>query len=148
MESLRIPHTYCWSPALIRKPSDWPFYIGKSVHGFTHNFFGCLTTVIIDVCGFFFREEPSYTPHPDIAQFLSTGAKPVYIGFGSIVMEDADTMASVIQAACQSLGIRAIVSKGWSQLGKNCHSSDILFIDDCPHGTRKHSFIKLCPWLD
>jgi sterol 3beta-glucosyltransferase len=137
VESLKIPHTYCWSSALIKKPSDWPYYIGKSIYGFINNPFGFLTMILIDVCGFFFREEPSYTPPTDIAHFLSIGAKPVYIGFGSIVMDDADAMTSVIQAACQKLGTRAIVSKGWSQLGNNCQSSDILFIDDCPHGTRK-----------
>ncbi|OQE69651.1 hypothetical protein PENNAL_c0130G04309 [Penicillium nalgiovense] len=113
MEALRIPHTYCWSPALIKKPSDWPYYI--------------------DVCGFFFRQEPSYIPQPDIAHFMSIGTTPIYIGFGSIVMENAEKMTSVIQSACQRLGVRAIVSKGWSQLGKNCNSSDIMFIDDCPH---------------
>lgn len=28
-EALKIPFTYCWSPALIPKPVDWPSYIGK-----------------------------------------------------------------------------------------------------------------------
>lgn len=27
-EILKIPFTYCWSPALVPKPSDWPSYIG------------------------------------------------------------------------------------------------------------------------
>ncbi|KAK9847344.1 sterol glucosyltransferase [Penicillium brevicompactum] len=113
MEALEIPHTYCWSPALIKKPADWPLYI--------------------DVCGFFFREEPSYEPSPEIVQFIRSGPTPVYIGFGSIVMDDPVIMTSIIQGACQKLGIRAIVSKGWSKLGKDCDVSNILFIDDCPH---------------
>ena len=25
---LKIPFTYCWSPALVPKPNDWPAYIG------------------------------------------------------------------------------------------------------------------------
>jgi hypothetical protein len=29
MERLQVPHTYCWSLALIPKPSDWPPYIGN-----------------------------------------------------------------------------------------------------------------------
>jgi hypothetical protein len=29
-EILRIPFTYCWSPALVPKPSDLPSYIGQS----------------------------------------------------------------------------------------------------------------------
>jgi len=29
---LKIPFTYCWSPSLVPKPSDWPSYIGISRH--------------------------------------------------------------------------------------------------------------------
>jgi hypothetical protein len=29
-ERLRIPFTYCWSPALVAKPADWGAHIGKS----------------------------------------------------------------------------------------------------------------------
>jgi hypothetical protein len=28
-ETLKIPFTYCWSPALVPKPNDWPAYIGE-----------------------------------------------------------------------------------------------------------------------
>jgi hypothetical protein len=28
VDYLRIPHTYCWSPALVRKPADWRPEIG------------------------------------------------------------------------------------------------------------------------
>ncbi|QMW46761.1 hypothetical protein G4B11_010216 [Aspergillus flavus] len=112
MEAMQVPHTYCWSPALIPKPLDWPSYI--------------------DVCGFFFRDEPLYTS-PEIQEFINRGSMPVYIGFGSIVMDDPAAMTAMIQGACQELGIRAIVSKGWSKLGQGCNDPNILFIDDCPH---------------
>ena len=29
MARLKVPFTYCWSPALVPKPIDWPNYIGK-----------------------------------------------------------------------------------------------------------------------
>lgn len=29
VERLAVPHTYCWSPDLVAKPSDWPSYIGE-----------------------------------------------------------------------------------------------------------------------
>lgn len=29
-EALEIPMTYCWSPALVPKPRDWPAHIGKA----------------------------------------------------------------------------------------------------------------------
>lgn len=34
-ETLKIPFTYCWSPALVPKPGDWGAHIGKSDHTFT-----------------------------------------------------------------------------------------------------------------
>lgn len=30
-EALKIPFTYCWSPALVPKPNDWGTHIGQSV---------------------------------------------------------------------------------------------------------------------
>ena len=29
LEYLEVPFTYCWSPALVPKPTDWPSYIGE-----------------------------------------------------------------------------------------------------------------------
>ncbi|KAI8298065.1 Sterol 3-beta-glucosyltransferase [Colletotrichum sp. SAR11_240] len=62
---LKIPHTYCWSPAVVSKPADW----GPE----------------IDVCGFFMRDEPSFNPPSDLDAFLASGPPPLYVGFGSIV---------------------------------------------------------------
>ncbi|KAF7898331.1 hypothetical protein EAF00_004777 [Botryotinia globosa] len=112
-EALKIPFTYCWSPALIPKPMDWPSYI--------------------DVCGFFFREETPYTPDRELAEFLKSGPMPIYIGFGSIVMEDAAKMTEIILEATRACGVRAIVSKGWSKLGTNRSDPNVLFVGDCPH---------------
>lgn len=28
---LKIPFTYCWSPALVPKPADWPSHIGQAL---------------------------------------------------------------------------------------------------------------------
>lgn len=114
-ESLKVPFTYCWSPALVPKPADWPSYI--------------------DVCGFFFREAPAYQPTEDIDRFLSSGPPPVYIGFGSIVIEDPVKMTNMILEAVKILGLRAIISRGWSNLGEGLASTseNVLFIGDCPH---------------
>jgi hypothetical protein len=29
-QTLKIPFTYCWSPALVPKPTDWPSHIGQA----------------------------------------------------------------------------------------------------------------------
>ncbi|KAI9053883.1 hypothetical protein LZ554_002830 [Drepanopeziza brunnea f. sp. 'monogermtubi'] len=111
---LNVPFTYCWSPALIPKPIDWPAHI--------------------DVCGFFFRAPPDYTPFPELDEFLKAGPPPIYIGFGSIVMENAEKMTQTIIGAVKACGQRAIVSQGWSKLGKDvAPDPDFLFIGDCPH---------------
>ncbi|KAH8893855.1 UDP-Glycosyltransferase/glycogen phosphorylase [Thozetella sp. PMI_491] len=111
-QTLKVPFTYCWSPALIAKPADWPAYI--------------------DVCGFFFRDAPDYEPSAELRQFLTAGPPPVYIGFGSIVMENPHAMMDVVVQAVQAAGVRAIVSEGWSGL-QGSPSDDIHFIGDCPH---------------
>ncbi|KAL5041625.1 hypothetical protein BDW71DRAFT_217628 [Aspergillus fruticulosus] len=111
-EILKIPFTYCWSPALVPRPSDWPSYI--------------------DVCGFFFRETPKYDPPADLLSFLAAGPPPIYVGFGSIVLEDPESMTATILSAVRAAGVRAIVSKGWSNLG-GMHDDNIYYIGDCPH---------------
>ncbi|EEY18375.1 conserved hypothetical protein [Verticillium alfalfae VaMs.102] len=111
-ERLKIPYTYCWSPALVPKPVDWPPHI--------------------DVCGFFFRDAPAYTPPDDLARFLNAGPPPVYIGFGSIVLDDPDKITRIVLEAVESTGARAIISKGWADLAGS-ENENIYWIGDCPH---------------
>ncbi|USP80414.1 UDP-Glycosyltransferase/glycogen phosphorylase [Curvularia clavata] len=117
-EMLEIPFTYCWSPSLVPKPIDWPSYI--------------------DVCGFFFREQPDYSPSTKIEKFLASAPKPIYIGFGSIVLDNPAAITKLVLEAVQIAGVRAIISRGWSKLGSELapcevNSDNVLFIDDCPH---------------
>jgi UDP:flavonoid glycosyltransferase YjiC (YdhE family) len=95
---LKIPHTYCWSPALIPKPKDW----GNQ----------------ISIAGFYFLSLASnFTPPPDLKAFLDAGPPPVYIGFGSIVLDDPNGMTKLIFDAVRKTGQRALVSKGWGGFG-------------------------------
>jgi UDP:flavonoid glycosyltransferase YjiC (YdhE family) len=95
---LRVPYTYCWSPSLIPKPSDWSTQI--SVSGF-----------------YFLKLASNYTPASDLQAFLDAGPPPVYIGFGSIVVDDPNAMTKIIFEAIKITGQRALVSKGWGGLG-------------------------------
>ncbi|KAL5351415.1 hypothetical protein ACLOAV_003274 [Pseudogymnoascus australis] len=97
---LRIPHTYCWSPALIPKPKDWGPHI--SISGF-----------------YFLSSGSDYQPDAELADFLAEGPPPVYIGFGSIVVDDPNAMTKLIFDAVRKTGQRALVSKGWGGLGGN-----------------------------
>jgi hypothetical protein len=81
------------------------------------------------------RDEPLYSPSEELTSFLEAGTTPIYIGFGSIVLEDADKMTKILIEACRMSKVRAIVSRGWSKLGgQSSNTNDILFLGDCPHG--------------
>ncbi|KAJ7182617.1 hypothetical protein C8R43DRAFT_1228972 [Mycena crocata] len=111
-ETLKVPFTYCWSPALVPKPADWASHI--------------------DICGFFFRDPPNYTPPPDLDAFLRAGPPPIYIGFGSIVIDDPQGMSAILIKAVQTNGVRAIISRGWSKLD-GPPLPNIFYLGDCPH---------------
>lgn len=112
-ESLKVPYTYCWSPALVPKPRDWADHI--------------------DVCGFIFREPPIYEPPPALAEFLREGPTPIYVGFGSIVVDEPDVLLATVLEAIKETGVRAIVSKGWSELNADLVPNCVFFLGDCPH---------------
>ncbi|KAJ5323144.1 UDP-glucuronosyl/UDP-glucosyltransferase [Penicillium brevicompactum] len=112
-ETLKVPFTYCWSPTLMPKPADWPGHL--------------------DVCGFFFRSPPDFTPPADLDAFLKNGPPPVYIGFGSIVIEDPPAMTATLVSAVKAWGGRAIISRGWSNLGEAESTDQIFYLGDCPH---------------
>lgn len=91
----------------------------------------------LDISGFFFRNIEGYTPSSEVVEFLDAGPTPIYIGFGSIVIEDAHAITRMILDAVRECGVRAIVEEGGSKLGSSVISEnhpDVIFIGDCPHG--------------
>ncbi|KAF7550013.1 hypothetical protein G7Z17_g6002 [Cylindrodendrum hubeiense] len=116
-EKLGIPlHMMFPSPALIPKPNDW----GRN----------------IDISGFFFLNLASaYTPDPQLEAFLRSGPPPVYIGFGSIVVDDPNAMTRMIFKAIEMSRTRALVSKGWGGLGADEIGlpDNIFMLGNVPH---------------
>ena len=111
---LQIPYTYCWSPALIPKPKDWGAHI--------------------NISGFYFLSlASSFTPTPELQAFLDHGPPPVYIGFGSIVVDDPDGMTKLIFEAVKKTGQRALVSKGWGGFGADQVPDGIFMLGNVPH---------------
>ncbi|KAF2275406.1 UDP-Glycosyltransferase/glycogen phosphorylase [Westerdykella ornata] len=112
---LKVPYTYLWSPGLVPKPKDW----GPE----------------IDISGFVFLDlASSFKPPDDLMKFLEAGEPPVYIGFGSIVVDDPDRFTKMIFEAVKMAGVRALVSKGWGGLGGKDIAPDYIFmLDNTPH---------------
>ena len=76
---------------------------------------------------------PAYDPPSDLVQFLRSGTPPIYIGFGSIVIDDPTHLTNVIIESIKSSGVRAIISRGWSSIGAAEGTDSIFYLDDCPH---------------
>ncbi|KAI4869013.1 glycosyltransferase family 1 protein [Hypoxylon rubiginosum] len=111
---LHVPFSYLWSPGLVPKPDDW----GDE----------------IDVSGFVFLDlASSFEPPEDLVEFLNNGDMPIYIGFGSIVVDDADRFTEMIFEAVKQVGVRALVSKGWGGLGHGNVPENIHLLDNTPH---------------
>lgn len=113
VETFKIPYTYCWSPALIPKPRDW----GDQ----------------LDVTGFIFRPPPVFNPSTDLDAFLQAGPAPLYVGFGSIVVDDPHALLETVLAAVKMSGVRCIISKGWSSLATEDMPENVIFVGECPH---------------
>ncbi|KAJ6280307.1 glycosyltransferase [Bipolaris maydis] len=114
LRRLKVPHSYLWSQALIPKPSDWPEHL--NVTGFS-----------------FLKAGSSYSPPDDLTAFLEKGPTPVYIGFGSIVVDDPVHLTNLIFEAIKLAGVRAIVSKGWGGIGTGKAPENVYMIGNCPH---------------
>ncbi|CAE6390425.1 unnamed protein product [Rhizoctonia solani] len=93
VERTSIPWTYCISPTIVPKPADW--------------------MANIDVSGFcFLNLTKGYDPPRELVDFIEAGDPPVYIGFGSVVLENSENMTKSILGAVSQAGVRAIVAPG------------------------------------
>lgn len=111
---LKVPYTYLWSPGLVPKPADW----GPQ----------------IDIAGFVFLDlASSFEPPSELQKFMDAGDPPIYIGFGSIVVDDPDRFTKMIFEAVKVAGVRALVSKGWGGLGDDNVPDNIFMLENTPH---------------
>ncbi|WOK94628.1 sterol 3-beta-glucosyltransferase UGT80B1 isoform X2 [Canna indica] len=110
-----LPTGYMWSPHLVPKPNDWG--------------------PLVDVVGFcFLNLATKYQPEKEFMQWLQNGPSPIYIGFGSVPLEDAKKTTSIILEALKETGQRGIISRGWGDLGNLSEMSvDVYLLGDCPH---------------
>eukprot|EP00850_Spirogloea_muscicola_P013660 SM000094S24677 [mRNA] locus=s94:74921:77666:- [translate_table: standard] len=117
----KVPTGYIWSPSLAPKPKDWGSHI--------------------DVVGFcFLKLAGNYKPPDDLMAFFAKGPAPIYVGFGSLPVQDPHGMTKTIVEALTKTGQRGIIQKGWGGLGETflLHAVDnppehIYLLGNCPH---------------
>ena len=96
-----VPYTYCWSPSLVPKPTDWAEHINVS------GFFILKQDATAE------KEQPD-----DLLKFLGLDGRkrdeklspPIYIGFGSITGHDSARLLKVVLEALDQTGYRALLS--------------------------------------
>ncbi|KAI8008187.1 Sterol 3-beta-glucosyltransferase UGT80A2 [Camellia lanceoleosa] len=108
-----VPYGYLWSPHLVPKRRSFP----------------------IDVVGFCFLDLASnYVPPDSLVQWLENGRAPIYIGFGSLSVQEPEEITNIIVNALQLTGQRGIINKGWGGLGNLAEPKDFVYsLDNCPH---------------
>lgn len=112
-------HTNKKNPAVIScsnfvfdRPSDWNENIHQSGYWFV-------------------EEKTNYTPSKELLDFLSSGEKPVYIGFGSVFHADQkDAMSKLIVDALTKSGKRGIIC-GMGKIDNL--PKNVIAIDSIPH---------------
>jgi sterol 3beta-glucosyltransferase len=99
MQANSRPFMYNFSPSVVPPPLDWPDWIR--------------------VTGYWFLDESDiYEPPEDLSAFIAKarkdGKKLVYVGFGSIVIDDPAALTKTVVESVLKADVRCILSKGWS----------------------------------
>lgn len=110
-----FPTGYIWSPHVVPKPKDWG--------------------PLVDVVGYCFLNLGSnYQPPEEFITWIQNGLKPVYIGFGSMPLEDSKKTTDIILEALKNTGQRGILDRGWGDLGTLQEIPENVFLlAECPH---------------
>ena len=95
----RVPFCYCFSPTLVPRPSDWP-------------------QDLVDIAGFFplGESKSNYKPPPELVAFLAGKDKPVYFGFGSLVVDKPQvrTRCPLLMLTKRNQNFLAPIDRWWT----------------------------------
>lgn len=99
MQANLRPFLYNFSPHVVPPPLDWPDWVR--------------------VTGYWFLDESdSYEPPAELTAFMekarADGKKLVYVGFGSIVIDDPAALTRTVVDSVLKADVRCVLSKGWS----------------------------------
>jgi len=114
-----IPYSAMWSPSFVPTPADWPKQC-KVVGTFTEK---------MEETKIAFDE----TPYVDLLRWIKSGKKPVFIGFGSMVISDTEKLANIIMGAARSTQTRILVQNGWSKIDVSKEPTFCASVGPCPH---------------
>ncbi|MFO0615578.1 MAG: glycosyltransferase [Polyangiaceae bacterium] len=110
----RRPRTLLgYSRAIAPVPADWPAHVTAT--------------------GPWLLDAPrDWAPPADLARFLAEGPPPVFVGFGSMTVEDPAGLTRAIVRALRAVGLRGVLSTGWGALAP-ATGVDMFNVGDVPH---------------
>jgi len=111
-----IPFSAMWSPAFVPKPSDWPEQC--EVVG----------TFVIDQ-----KKDFDVSPFAELDAWLKDGPKPIFIGFGSMVIQEPKLLEDIIKKAAHKANVRVVVQSSWTKLDVEDDSGLLHNVGPCPH---------------
>jgi len=113
-----IPYSAMWSPSFVPTPHDWPKHC-RVVGSFTEKK-GAVTS---------FDE----TPFKDLLEWIDAGKKPLFMGFGSMIIKDTEKLANIIINAARATETRIIVQSGWCKIDVSEEPTFCASVGPCPH---------------
>ena len=108
------PVLYGYSRHVVPKPPDW----GPNAH----------------LSGYWFLdEEPGWMPPPGLLDFLDSGPRPLYVGFGSMADRDPQEMLELVLDALGRSRQRAVILTGWGGLSTSDLPDHVYAVGAIPH---------------
>jgi UDP:flavonoid glycosyltransferase YjiC (YdhE family) len=104
---------YAMSKHVMPAPPDWPPHYHMT--------------------GYFFFDDDSYQPDPDLLRFIESGEPPVAVTFGSMTHDDPQRVTQVLLEAIGRVGCRAIIQQGWSGLARCEMPQNVFAAGFVPH---------------
>ncbi|MBZ0282304.1 MAG: glycosyltransferase [Anaerolineae bacterium] len=109
-----VPTLYAYSQHVLPRPADWP----ENAH----------------ITGYWFLDAaPDWQPSRDLLEFLEDGPAPVYVGFGSMVSENAEQVTRNVVSALLKANQRGVIASGWGGLREIDLPPTIYRLSEAPH---------------
>ena len=105
---------YAVSRHVFRPPAGWP------VHS--------------HLTGYWFFDEETWQPAPELAAFIQAGAPPAVVSFGSMPNTDPEALTDLILKAVAQAGCRVIIQRGGGGLARRSSLPENVYaVDFVPH---------------
>ena len=120
LNSNKVPFVKMWSPILVPKPKDWPDYV-DIVGTFAEDDIPIPILIQNNIDDIEHTSKPSFSstfvPNTELATFLSSSTiKPIFLGFGSMIIDDPESLIRDFLDAAALANVRILIQTGWSEI--------------------------------